>query len=294
MTRKLVIPGASFTGPKIMSDPMENAGSLMLVEPGHPVSSWSGVPSNGQALPNLVASSADALGITGAPSWYFNGLTGNKGRVERTAKGGVHGIVSASVAPGAAGVGAAVELPVSLVGYLIANPTHHYYYSMIDRQTRMGASTPRSRLMVGAGDGVNMHTYWYKSGIRPDFAWSNTWIGGHNTNASSVNTEPVVRAIGVKDWASSTSNTGGGVPSSPTGITRSMHWGAIGPINSSSPTSAGNFPSWVFYRLYIEDLTVSGRTFAQALAADQSLTASLTGPGGRYASDEFTDPATVG
>jgi hypothetical protein len=47
----------------------------------------------------------------------------------------------------------------------------------------------------------------------------------------------------------------------------------------------------VLYRAYIEDLTVSGRTYAQVQALDYALWQAAFAPGGRYAGDTFTPPA---
>lgn len=52
--------------------------------------------------------------------------------------------------------------------------------------------------------------------------------------------------------------------------------------------------SRVLYRWYLEDLTVSGRTYAEVLAADYALYQQAFGVGGRYYGDTLpTDPSTI-
>jgi hypothetical protein len=65
--------------------------------------------------------------------------------------------------------------------------------------------------------------------------------------------------------------------------------GALGPWASQFTNKMG---SWIFYRLYMEDLTASGRTWAQVDAVDKALYDSARGPGGRYNSDTFTAPGS--
>ena len=54
-------------------------------------------------------------------------------------------------------------------------------------------------------------------------------------------------------------------------------------------------PSRAVYRMYIEDLTVSGRTYAQVDAIDYAqFTKDVLTVGGRYYGDTYTDPTTLG
>jgi hypothetical protein len=66
-----------------------------------------------------------------------------------------------------------------------------------------------------------------------------------------------------------------------------------GSINASG-TAKESAPSVVFYRTYLEDLTVSGRTYAEVDALDVALyTKHVLTTGGRYYGDTYTDPATI-
>lgn len=273
--RAITVPsGADYSGlgTQLKSDELETRGSLLLVEPGHPVFPWAaGVPVSGSAMPNAVDTSARAiLGSSTAPVFTFQGLNGVSGKVERTSKGALHGIVSPiATTPGSA----TIELPPALMAYLIANPTHSYYYSLWDRQTRLGADPQPQRLIVGQADSIKQHMSAYKSGMRPSAGWG-TRINAANETASALGTGR--HAISVNGWYSST-------PATNDPIEGRVKWGGIGYFNSGAAGS--NLPSFAFYRLYIEDLTVSGRTHAQVSALDDAMFTNAFALGGRYAND---------
>lgn len=69
--------------------------------------------------------------------------------------------------------------------------------------------------------------------------------------------------------------------------------GASNPFNAIGGIRE-RLSSSIFYRAYIEDLTVSGRTYAEVDAIDYALyTKEVLTPGGRYYGDTYTDPATI-
>lgn len=55
----------------------------------------------------------------------------------------------------------------------------------------------------------------------------------------------------------------------------------------------GSGQSCVLYRVYMEDLTVSGRTFAAVDALDNDDYTTAFAAGSRYAGDTWTDPTTI-
>lgn len=281
MSLKIVVPGFTYTGPKILTDQIEVAGSLMLIEPGSPAGAWpAGVPSNGAEVPNLLAERAAALGITASPTFSFAGLSGAAGLMERTGRGALHGIVSQAALT--TGKGAQIILPDDLITYMLAHPTNQIYYSAWQRVTRIGADAQPARLLIGANDNSKMHTYWYKTGLRPPATAAR--VGVYN-EASATAVGAFMQAITSQAWASA-------APATVAEIDRSWQWGAVGRIN----IVAGYFdsmPSYALYRFYMEDLTVSGRSHASVLAQDQALYAAAFAEGGRYHGDTYTDPATL-
>lgn len=63
---------------------------------------------------------------------------------------------------------------------------------------------------------------------------------------------------------------------------------------SSGANPYVNPGAFLFYRAYIEDLTVSGRSYAAVDALDYAeYTKQVTTAGGRYYADTYTDPATI-
>lgn len=69
----------------------------------------------------------------------------------------------------------------------------------------------------------------------------------------------------------------------------------FGGVPSVGPFSAAvnKGGSHILYRCYLEDLTVSGRTYEQVKAIDDALFAAAFSSGGKFYGDTYTDPATL-
>jgi hypothetical protein len=293
---KLVLPTA-FTDtslPVLRDDPVLTAGSLLLIEPAHPARPMAaGIPAHGSAVPNIAHAEAAAL-IGGSPAlgtldnslkyaaaWHNT----SKGKLERSAKGGIHGIVSKAVSL-AAGEGATIGMNSSLWTYLLTNKAHSIYVSFWDRLTRINTGSVTSNGAQEHGAiGANTSTAAILS-HRAD-AWQSS------TGATIGSTKLAPNTVGPRFGnANVTANSGF---TSATAGDGGPLWGALNGYNSAVIASRNGFwPSFVFYRFYIEDLTVSGRTYAQADAADYAeYTKQVLTAGGRYYGDTFTDPATI-
>lgn len=282
MAGTLIRLGASFTGPGAATlptlpiDPVESAGSLMLVEPSHPVSQWAaGVPAEASVLPNVLLPRAQGL-IPGGTATSLGALvvnsgtlTGAKGRMERTGKGGMHVILSPTVATVKSD--AFIITPQQAIwDYMRANLTHVFYLSLWHRITRPG--TPSAGRVMFAG----LNTY----------LWFYSISGG---------TRPPVNTVGpaFRSGSAATSNTG--TVGHFAGEDALFEGGNGSTQNSQAGVTLGKNASHVFYRAYLEDLTVSGRDYATVDALDYALyTAQVLTPGGRYYGDTIpTDPATI-
>lgn len=57
--------------------------------------------------------------------------------------------------------------------------------------------------------------------------------------------------------------------------------------------SLNESPSYILYRVYIEDLAVSGRTYAEVKAIDDAEFNKAFAPGGRFYNDTWSDPTSV-
>jgi hypothetical protein len=64
-------------------------------------------------------------------------------------------------------------------------------------------------------------------------------------------------------------------------------WGALNAYSTAMGGSTAA-PSFILYRFYLEDLTVSGRSYAEVDAIDYALWQTDFGAGGRFAGDTFT------
>ncbi len=285
MGRKIVLTGTTLTdmtAPKLATvDAIESSGSMLLIEPMHPTAQWAaGVPSNGATFQNLY----DPLGLGNASFEEVGAIeNGVKGKIERSTKGGLHIIVSQANAL-ADGDGARIKMSAALLAHVYANLGHDYYISAWDRLTRANpniasASTRdyNTANTISVGIAHAAPTVWN--------VVSGSSLGsrvlGNTVGARFAN----VGADGAV-MASSTAMNGAGLPS----------WGAPWfTYNQAVRASRNGFwTSFVFYRLYIEDMTVSGRTYAEVDAIDHALyTKEVLTPGGRYYGDTFTDPATI-
>jgi hypothetical protein len=106
------------------------AGSLLLVDPTHPDGAWaSGVPAT--TVVNRARTQAQAAAGTGVVGDFdltvTNTLTGTDGIVERTTRGGLHGIISQTTSAQNRRYTAS---SAALLAYLAANVTHAYYLSV--------------------------------------------------------------------------------------------------------------------------------------------------------------------
>jgi hypothetical protein len=262
----------------LVVDPVETYGSLMLVDPSNPFQSWgSGAPSNGVALPNLLLHKAKELLQSAADSdlsaLFYSNFQATDGVVQRSTKGGLHGITSKSTAVIARG--AYIHFGLALRDYIIANKTHQFYFSQIARRTRL-ANTTSGRYME-FGDGGNYVAYMSPGECR-------SRVGGVGVPQTRINAG---NALGGNRFVSvaASANSGDAINLG----NALMQWGPI----ISAGALVNTMSSEVFYRAYAEDLTVSGRSFAEVDAIEQATFAKLFGPGGRYAEDSWNDPATV-
>ena len=315
-------------------DQIESPGSLLLIDPTHPVSAWgSGVPADNAILPNLVEPIALAVMGSSTPAdarplfRKASAFTGSAGLIERTGKGGVHAISPQSGAA-VAGSGPAVQFPTRLVKYWLDNPSHALYFSIWWRLTRAAATgfgsagvagfSPNSQQtngglqVIAPAAGGNIGTrpsagMPHLAGVRalptenPGAAGPKLTIAAQlgfgifdNGGANAWKMYPdVVPPVSPGYNAAVGSKYGGGVFFGPTmGLATVDNSGAIGSQAIAAQGASANkdkAPSFAFYRCYVEDLTVSGRTFAEVADLDQQLyTKEVLTAGGRYHNDSFT------
>lgn len=314
------------TLPRFADEPILGPGSLMLIDPAHPMAAWaSGVPASGTVLPNLAQTEAKAvLGATKdvAPKYrHPASFTGNAGLMERTGKGALHGI-SPQGGTAVLQSGPAIYLPLDLISYLLANPTNDIYISLWFRITRANtASSSNNMIFSVSGNGQQTNSYLAHLGV-------NSGGGGNYitrpVDAANVKVLPDGPLVTTGEKRLSTFTTGwytSGSSSLPgdgtnTTVTGNHAAGGIGFGSTTGVPGIGKSPNglssvdaniWVsgsankdhavshiFRRLYMEDLTVSGRTYAQVDAIESAeYTKQVLTVGGRYYNDTFTSPSTL-
>lgn len=271
-------------------DPIERDGSLLLLEPGNLVTPWpAGVPANGADLINLFKAKADAIigAATVQPTFIQGGGIGNltKGKVERTAKGGLHVIVSVVNAP-ASGDGVAFGMPPKIYQWMYDHPTHDFYFSIWAVITRIGdgtawATTAEIGSSSTASTGGHMATTTLGSGA------SGTTLSQDQFGNVLGPTFAYVASRGNALASNFTGKLFGPIHGAPAS---SINTGRVATINAS----AGKWPSIISYRSYLEDLTLSGRGYLDAAADDyDQFNFAFTNPSGRYYGDTYTAVTAV-
>jgi hypothetical protein len=209
---------------------------------------------------------------------------GTKGKIERTTKGGLHVIVS-QVQSLASGDGAGITFDSAILSYLQANPSHSYYLSLWYNITRVDPSTsPTNDYSEMVSIGMNNSTATMIAALMGT---------GQFFPASNLGVQAVTNALGLA-LASIGAASPAGTPST---FGRAAAWGAAtaSGYNAAVLSSRnGHWPSWAYYRTYLEDLTVSGRTYATVRALDVAAQATAFASGGRYNGDTIpTAPSTI-
>jgi hypothetical protein len=115
---------------------------------------------------------------------------------------------------------------------------------------------------------------------------------GQISVSGSVNAVATANTLNTPAVAYTQNNVATGTP---TANGRVM-WGASANTYNAAVLSSrnGHWPSWVVYRFYVEDLTVSGRSLATVYALDQAALAAAFATGGRYNGDAVvTNPSSL-
>lgn len=287
MGQKVVLSDIAFTDltlPKLYPDPIMSDGSLLLLDVSNPAGYDLGIslPVAGNLIPNIAWQQAAAILGSGtrttlSPIWMqtFTGTSSSKHKVEFTAKKGLHGIISKSP-----GISSGEHMGFSGVGsiqaYIATNfPTRNFYVSLWFRPTRAqtAGTAPQAFHYVA----TNTATFaWYSDPIGPGAgggSGSERRTPSANSLANSfINFAPTPKAL-----ASAVSMS-------------SWLWGSKDAWSGFNTTQCR---SDICYKVYIEDLTTSGRTYAQVDAIDYALWQAAFAVGGRFYNDTFTDPTTI-
>lgn len=286
--------------PKVdLLDPLATNGSLLLIDPTHPVNPWlSGVPAQGTAVPNILGSLAAPL--LGADT-TFAGATINEVdstnliTSERTSKGGIHLAVGQSPSSFPSNTFWRAEIATAIKQYILANLNHSYFFSSTFRITRAGlqSSAPVFFSTIAVGGSAYLATVYanqLSAGTQlatypSTSTGASTFLGARSDSGYAAETN-IARLgdVAVSGWQ-------GTSPASAAAI-----YAHAFQVGRTSPVDAGasaKYPSVVFYRSYLEDLTVSGRSYAQVDSLAYANFQQIFGSGGRYSGDTWTNPASL-
>lgn len=286
MGLQLKIPEVLFSDsdlPRIYSETILTDGSILLIDPSHPHNPYTGGGSG--KIPNIAESKAMSL-VSGSTDVEGRNITmtGTTGLVERTSKGGIHAIITENDLSGV--VAYEINLPDNVRDYMHAKiNTNKFYISLWHNVTRSNPDSVRKNFSGLTHNDLNYLWVFDVKGDLPALG-SEKRIGSHQTGTGGV-LGSVYRSIGVNG---------------PT-----IGWGSFGTPNGKSifrvgdntgwnkgSGYTGDYPSQIFYRAYIEDLTVSGRTYEEVDAIDYDLyQKEVLTAGGRYYGDTFTSPSTL-
>lgn len=217
------------------------------------------------------------------------------GRIERTGKGGMHVILSQKSTGTLGTTTGWAARPRQAVRNWLATTTHSRYLSVWARITRPATvsnypgcfsaatfnSSPSGNALLWGFDARTGAPY------NPQLGKSVAPASWYGVAAGT----PARSAVGFQSSA-------GAVNATTPYAAKTVKWAALG--NASGDTvepfgmgGGGGAPSYVIYRVYMEDLTVSGRTFAQADRSDDALWSTAVGPGGYLSNDTWTNPSVL-
>ena len=284
------------TAPKIVTrDKIESSGSLMLFDGNHEFGSFAGLPIVDALVPNALSNLSKALtgGVGADLDFKVKTARPNSAQFksERTPKGGIHGIVTQGGGQTAA-ESYSLDGPKAVSDYILAHPTHQYYFSLWSLITRAGLASPAAQspfhFTNGLGATTN-HLFHMQGGVpSPGFASAPSFRG---VKAAPTYTDHTGASIVVPMKRFGSIGVQGFVGNAPIAADRiQLGVGAFGGWNSLNFNVC---PSRIIYRAYGEDLTVSGRAYAEVEALDCALFLEAFAPGGKFYGDTYTAPSTL-
>lgn len=261
-------------------DPILTTGSLWLVDAAK---SWrsTSAPVHGSVIGNLAWKQAAALLGSGTESSLAGSMAITAGAdevlMQVTGKGGLHGISSQLNQEQLDNI--YINAPQVIRDYLMGRLTlDSLFISCWGRITRQAADTRPEIMQFGtaASAGTN---YSMKFGSAANFP--STPGRGPVLSGSYQQLGNYIRNI------SRTTFTGT-APSTANALALRILFGSLEAVWTNKA------PSHILYRWYVENLAVSGRTYAEVDALDYALyTQEVLTSGGRYYGDTFNDPATT-
>lgn len=303
MGRFITLPGVNPPADRPLVnklDPIlpDTGGALMLVDLAHPSEPFvSDLSVSGVAVPNIARAQAlavigqtDSAKVTPQTRGSLSGVSGGKGILQRTAKGGIHFSPSPTLADANTGIQIYMDpsaaASADLLNFL-RTTTHELYMSAWTRTTRVAPQVSNNNPDIASLTGPSNA----RKIVLSAWGYNSPLNVGRAPSMKSGSGSP---DLGPHHYSSFASAWDGTAPST-AGLTYFSPFvaGAYA-VYGYTDTFRRAREGLIFYRFYCEDLTVSGRTYAQVDALDNEMfTREVLTAGGRYYDDTFTDPATL-
>lgn len=296
MGRMLRLHGVSLTDPQapkiITRDKIESLGSLMLFDGNHQFGQFTGLPALNSTIPNALSNITSALlGVTeDQTSMIVHALSADATGVfkkERTSKGGIHGIVTQ--AGGQSSVQAYfIRAGDAVRNYMRDNTSHTFYVSMWQRVTRKALDGPSPQA-----------PFFFTNGVSSTANFRFHMEGSLPAPRAGVSTSRGLKAVPAENDTAIVSGTNrftslavqGDIGTGP--VSNDPCAFGVGTIAAWNGANYNKAASRIIYRAYIEDLTVSGRSYAEVEAIDYALYQEAFAAGGKFYNDTYTAPSTL-
>ncbi|QWY84723.1 hypothetical protein SEA_YUNGMONEY_37 [Gordonia phage YungMoney] len=258
------------------------SGGAIYLAPADSTTPWTGVPTHGATVPNLVGAQAQAMAGTGVASDFnltvANTLTATDGAISRTGKGALYGLISQTTDV----QNRAFELSGAALRAMFAARTSDIWFIAawvrVMRQPLEAPPLYYGRFLGPSGTGTTD-----VMSVRP--VTSNKLSIAPSTNRTNIvesaTPAPLDTPLNIMARYSSL----GAIHATEALMMR------MGIANQAAQVHKA--PSWMLYEYYVENLTVSGRaysTVSQMWADD--FTAAF-GTSGKYAGDTYPAVSTL-
>lgn len=277
------IPGVTFNNPNLpydYPDEIMSTGSLLLIDFNHPDYTLAAVPAHNATIQNIAWDIAKSIIGSGDEATLRavvgNTLAANEGLLEVTPKKGLHIMVSKTNHV----LNHAYEIyfPALVRQYLFdKRTTNKIYASLWSKNTR--AATANTGVFFAASSNQPTNNFVF------NFTWNGVSPASNESNRLGARPGDLT-TLGNQLRNVASSNMKG----ADSEYTRWQTRFAVGNASGFGSTQQNAAPSMILYRLYVEDLTVSGRTYEQVDAIDKAMYDAAFGVGGKFYQDTHSDP----
>lgn len=288
MGKLIRLPGVTFAGaPRLKQfDDIEAYGSLMLFDVGD----FSGLPNVSESVTNRLSQLTQELtGQATNLDFSVRSKVANNANwlLERTTKGGIHGIIKQGTG-NTSEINMVFNSPVAVRDFIVANQSHNYYVSLWSKVTKNSIPTAAVQSPFHFTTDVAATS----NGLFNSQAGFFSDAGGNRVNLINIpsagdNSIPIPSNRFAAAQYNSVLNAGQALTNA-----HQMRLG-VGSFDAWSSFNNANGASRIIYRAYVEDLTVSGRTFTQVSTIDKALFDAAFAVGGRFYNDTYTDPNSL-